>query len=172
MVKLHAVATLALTAALSGMVTGCNSESQVPISQTGQASAGSPKIEITSPTSGAEVPQKQQVTGTASGVPNDQELWIFTRKGKTLAPQSSVIQVRPDGSWSQTAYVGKGDGTDAGDKFEITIQLVRKSVSQPIADYLKDAAKTGKYPGLNPPEGSVEAAKIAVTKIAVTATPS
>ena len=164
MIKLPAVATLALTAALSGTLAGCNSQSQEPISQAQQTPAGDLKIEITSPTNGANVPQKQQVTGTASGVPNDQELWIFTRKGKTLAPQSSVIQVRPDGTWSQTAYVGHGDATDAGDKFEITIQLVRKSASQSITDYLKDAAKTGKYPGFVPPEGSVEATKIAVTK--------
>lgn len=130
------------------------------------SSAGGPgaKVTITSPAPNAEVPQKQSVSGTATDIPSDRVLWIFTRSGKQLAPQDDVIKVKPDNTWTGTAYVGSDSGDDAGATFDIVIYLVPKDASPSITDYLKTAAQTGKYPGMTPPDGSTELAMIPVVK--------
>jgi hypothetical protein len=150
---------------------GGDSEPQVavpnppPVSQVAaEAPAGKANVSITDPVADAEIPQKQLVSGTAESVPEDSELWIFTRKGTKTHPQSTVIKVKPDGTWTQTAYVGTDDGSDAGTKFDILVYQVPKAGSTAISSYLSNAAKTKKYPGLAPPEGSQALAEVSVVK--------
>lgn len=127
-------------------------------------SAGAANVSITDPAVDAKVPQKQLVSGTAKSVPEDAELWIFTRKGTKTHPQSAVIKVKDDGTWAQTAYVGTADGTDPGTKFDILVYQVSKSAGASIASYLKTAERTKKYPGLAPPAGSEVLAQVSVVK--------
>lgn len=127
-------------------------------------SAGKANVSITDPAADAKVPQKQLVSGTAEAIPEDAELWVFTRKGTKTHPQSSVIKVKDDGTWAQTAYVGTADGTDPGTKFDILVYQVPKSGSGSISSYLKTAEQTKKYPGLAPPAGSEVLAQVSVVK--------
>ena len=163
-------AILAMAAALSTTITGCGTESSAPETTPAnqEQESGKPVVNITDPKEDTKVPQKQKVTGTAAGVPEDKELWIFTvtktKRGKILAPQSTVIEVGDDGKWTQTAYVGTDDGSDSGAKFKISVFLVPTSEGDAIAGYLKGAEETGKYPGFDPPDGSTEVASVAVVK--------
>jgi hypothetical protein len=127
------------------------------------APQGGATVTITSPAPATEVPQKQEVTGTAKNIPADKDLWIITRKGTKTHPQSSPTKINADGTWTQTAYVGSPTG-DGGTAWDILVYLVPKAGSATITSYLQEAATTGKYPGMAPPEGSTEVAKVPVVK--------
>jgi hypothetical protein len=146
--------------ALSSSLAACGGSTSQSSPPSGPAGAA---VAITGPNAGAQVPQKQTVTGTATAIPADRDLWIFTRKKTVTHPQSDVIKVKADGTWTQTAYVGTPSG-DAGTAFDIIVYLVPKAGTPSIRSYLKTAAKTGKYPGMTPPAGSTALAKVAVVK--------
>jgi hypothetical protein len=159
------------SAILSFGLTGCGSDSSETAPE-GNAAANTPSgsatVNITSPQEGEEVPQEQKVTGTAADIPDGQDLWIFTvtdmAEGLRHAPQSTVIQVREDGNWTETAYVGSSDDSSVGDEYKIAIYLVPTAETASIEAYLKEAAETGQYPGFDPPEGSTEAASVTVVR--------
>ena len=73
-------------------------------------------ILITSPTDGSKVPILTIVQGTASGIPEGEDLWVLIVPDGVTAyyPQSGPIVVTSDGKWSSSARVGIASDTGLG----------------------------------------------------------
>lgn len=108
------------------------------------ASAASSTI-ILSPTEGAEVGFKTQVTGKSLNLPVDQHLWLLvqTNQNDDYYPQFGPIEPGLDGGWQAIIRVGANDAFNASLPFTITLALADDKVSQVFTDFVKNWSPGG-----------------------------
>lgn len=109
--------------------------------------------DITAPVSHARVPRKAPILGTLRGVSEWVETWLVVDTGTHYHPQAHLGRA---GSWQATSTLGRSGDFDANREFVIHILAVTQDVSNAFEQYLKDAGKQGKWPGVpKPPDGRV-----------------
>lgn len=123
------------------------------------------KVAITSPVSGASVPQLVTVQGTACHVPNERELWLLVVPEGVTAyyPQAGPIVISSDGNWSTSAYVGLDDPVDVGRGFVLIAALADQQGSAAMRGYFAQSGP--EYKGLEPlPQGVQLMAQVRVVR--------
>jgi hypothetical protein len=109
--------------------------------------SATPSVVITSPTHGSPVPIKTRVQGTASSIPNGDELWVLIVPDGLTAyyPQEpGPVEVGSDGKWSADATVGIAE--DSGRGFTIFAVLANQDGSTAIHAYVSGANNNGLDP--------------------------
>jgi hypothetical protein len=103
-----------------------------------------PRVVITYPTHGSPVPIKIIIEGTASGIPNTDELWVLIVPDGLTAyyPQEpGPVEVRSDGKWSSSATIGQTQ--DSGRGFTVFAALVNPEGSPAIHAYVSGSNVNG-----------------------------
>lgn len=125
-------------------------------------------ILITAPKDGNQVPIQTTVQGTASGIPDNEKLWVFILPDGTTAyhPQSeNPVAVASDGKWSSNARFGVAS-EPRGLGFTVVVALADQQAQAAIEKYFKDAKATGDFKGFDPlPDGIRVITQIHVTRI-------
>ena len=88
----------------------------------------SPSVTITYPRDGDQVSTSAMVQGTASDIPQDEELWLFIVPDGVTAyfPQPGPIKVFSGGKWSEYAFIGSASDP-RGTGYTLILALVGKS---------------------------------------------
>jgi hypothetical protein len=106
-----------------------------------------PSVVITYPTHGSPVSIKTIIQGTASSIPNTDELWVLIVPDGLTAyyPQEpGPVEVRSDGKWSSNATVGQAQ--DSGRGFTVFAALVNQEGSPAIHAYVSGSDVNGLDP--------------------------
>lgn len=93
---------------------GCSSSTE---RSEDQAQSGTPEVTITSPTSGAVVPQRSVVTGASANIGANQILVFVFAPGANRWFFQDPATISSDGTWQVNVFVGGPD--DRGSEFRI-----------------------------------------------------
>jgi hypothetical protein len=119
----------------------------------------SPSITITSPQKGSHVPIDVVVEGTASGIPQDKQIWLLVVPAGTAGyfPQNGPVVVSAEGNWTANADLGGKDSNDVGREFVLYTALVGQNdreAQDAFSNFFKHGKQTGSYLPIDPlPKG-------------------
>jgi hypothetical protein len=111
-------------------------------------------VAITSPTPGSMVPTTILVQGTASGIPQNKQLWLLVGAVGVAGyfPQNNgPVQVSADGTWSASATLGGPN--DVGKQFVLIPALVDQNVkgaTDALSKYATVGAQKHQFLPINP----------------------
>ena len=114
----------------------------------------SPSVTITSPRDGSQVSTSAIVQGTASNIPQDEELWLFIVPDGVTAyfPQPGPIKVLSGGKWSEFAFIGS-PSDPSGTGYMLILALVGKNdttAQEATRAYFLQPSGTNPYIGIDP----------------------
>lgn len=123
------------------------------------------KINITYPLDSTDVQMQETVKGTATNIPEGQQLWIVIKQQSLLEyrPQN-YVNIQSDGSWELPVQIGEGDSH--GSWFDIYAVLADKNAQNEFNNYLNTFEKTGIWPEMMElPDGSKVKVKVSVGRV-------
>jgi hypothetical protein len=117
-----------------------------------------PEINIIYPLDSSNVQMKETVKGTATNIPEGQQLWIVTSWYDYYYPQN-YVDIQSDGSWKLPVKIGEGDSDST---YLIIAVLADKNAQNEFNNYLNTFEKTGQYHDMRKlPDGAKS--KVSVT---------
>lgn len=112
-----------------------------------------PKVEITFPTEGSKVGISIIAQGTASNIPQGENLWLLVNVSgiNGYYPQDGPITVLSDGTWN--ASVAIGGPNDAGRPFVLLAALADQEGEATLEQYIKLGHASHLFPAIPLPKG-------------------
>lgn len=121
------------------------------------------EINITYPLDSKDVQMKETVKGTATNIPEGQQLWIVIRFENKYFPQN-YVDIKSDGSWELPVQIGEGNM--GGSTYDIEAVLADKNAQNEFNNYLNTFEKTGVWPEMTKlPDGSKVKVKVSVGRL-------
>lgn len=120
-----------------------------------------PKVSITDPNNGDEVPNSIIVKGTIVGeIPENSYVWVLVgvESANLWWPQGGSCITPIGGTWSKDALVGGGPDLDIGKEHQIITLWVDEIINDKYKAWVKRGMEIGDWPGLelpSPPSGKV-----------------
>jgi len=111
------------------------------------------ELVITSLVDDDECGSQLRVEGRSDPFP-DKHLWLFAhRRGLAVWwPQGGEVFIEENGEWMQSAFIGQPQ--HVGFKFEVKAMWVGEEVHTQLMEYLRSGELSGRFPGIQLPEGS------------------